>query len=144
MATKFSDIYSLFLNTIDDYSLADLEDDELMEVMEAHLMNGLIHLTESVSDIEDYDLDEKVFHADLYHAEKIALAKAMKLEWLNEKIYSEDLMRRAIGDRDYKAVQGTDYVRRLGEQAQKLKNEIEQDLINYSYRRSDFVGGLWD
>ena len=144
MATKFSEIYPLFLSSIDDYTLAELEDDELEELLEGYLMNGLVHLSESISDLEDYDIEAKRFNADLYHTEKVAIAKAMKLEWLNERIYAEDLMRRAIGDRDYKAVQGTDYIRRLGAQARTLRDEIERDLINHSYRRKEFIGGLWD
>lgn len=93
--------------------------------------------------LEEYDLEEKVFVEDLKHTEKVALARAMKLAWISDKLYSEELMRKNIGDRDYKAEQGTDYLRRLSELDTKLRKEIEQLLIDYSYTQEESAGGLW-
>ena len=66
----------------------------------------------------------------------------MKLECVREKKYSEELMRKSIGDRDYKAVQGTDYLKQLTSVESELRKEIKRDLIDYSYGNTSLYGEL--
>lgn len=143
MATKFEDIYRLFLSSIDDYELAEISDEELEEVMLNHLLKGMTYLQVNMFDVSDHNVDLKVFNTDLSHVEKVVLSKAMKLEWVGERLYSADLMRRSIGDRDYKAVQGTDLIKQLSALHSKLEKEINKMLINYSYTDAENMGGLW-
>lgn len=145
MATKFTDIYKMFISSIDSYTLADVPEDELYIYLEQLLMSGIADCMQIHPNrrLEEYDLTEKEFLEDLKHTEKVALARAMKLAWVSDKLYSEELMRKNIGDRDYKAEQGTDYLRRLSELDTKLRKEIEQLLIDYSYTQDESAGGLW-
>lgn len=145
MATSFMDIYKMFVSSIDSYELANQEEDGLYEYLEQLLMNGIASCMQISSNrkLEEYDLEEKVFTEDLKHTEKVALSKGMKLAWISDKLYNEDLMRKDLGDRDYKAVQGTDYIRRLSDLDTKLRKEIEQLLIDYSYTLEESAGGLW-
>ena len=145
MATSFMDIYKMFVSSIDSYELANLEEDGFYEYLEQLLMNGISSCMQISSNrkLEEYDLEEKVFTEDLKHTEKVALSKGMKLAWISDKLYNEDLMRKDLGDRDYKAVQGTDYIRRLSDLDTKLRKEIEQLLIDYSYTLEESAGGLW-
>lgn len=145
MATKFTDIYKMFISSIDSYTLADAPEDELYVYLEQLLMSGIADCMQIHPNrrLEEYDLTEKEFLEDLKHTEKVALARAMKLNWLSNKLYEEDLMRKDIGDRDYKAVQGDNYLRRIGELDTKLRKEIEQLLIDYSYTQEESAGGLW-
>lgn len=142
MATKFSEIYDLFLGQIDDYELADLDEEEIDIVVEKYLINGLLTVESSISDFEDIDLESKQFNNTIPLAEKIILAKTMKLEWVSEKKYSEELMRKSIGDRDYKAVQGTEYLKSLTSVEDGLRKEIKQLIINRSYKGEDYYGSL--
>lgn len=145
LATKFTDIYKMFISSIDSYELPTLDEDDLYDYMEQLLMSGISDcITVSPNrKIEEYNLETKEFVEDLKHTEKVALARAMKLAWVSDKLYSEELMRKNIGDRDYKAEQGTDYLRRLSELDTKLRKEIEQLLIDYSYTQEESAGGLW-
>ncbi|MBO1087250.1 hypothetical protein [Enterococcus mundtii] len=143
METEFKEIYRLFLSSVDDYELADVDEDELKDVLEGYLLNAMAQLQSSMVDVSDFDLENSKFNVNLSHLEKVALAKAMKLEWVGEKLYSADLMRKSIGDRDYKAVQGTDYLRQLGIMDLRLRKEIDRLLIDYSYTDKDQMGGLW-
>ena len=142
MATKFSDIYDLFLGQIDDYTIVELDDAEVEILIEKYLINGLITVYSQLSDTLDIDHAKKEFTSDLPLFIKILLAKSMKLEWVREKKYSEELMRKSIGDRDYKAVQGTDYLKQLTSVESELKKEIKRDLIDYSYGNTSLYGGL--
>ncbi|WP_171299773.1 hypothetical protein [Enterococcus cecorum] len=145
MATNFEDIYKIFISSIDSYELADYNEEQLYRYFEQLLMSAIADCMQIQPNrrLEEYDIEEKVFVEDLKHTEKVALARAMKLAWVSDKLYSEELMRKNIGDRDYKAEQGTDYLRRLSELDTKLRKEIEQLLIDYSYTQEESAGGLW-
>ena len=68
----------------------------------------------------DINEETQEFNNDLSLPERLIIAKSMKLEWLRDRIYQEDLMRQNIGDRDYKAVQGTAYLDSLRVLANQL------------------------
>lgn len=142
MATKFNEVYGYFLSQIDDYDLASLEEDTLDQVLKNYLINSLLHVQETVTDILDVDLESEQFNNTLHFAEILLVAKAMKLTWTSEKRYAEELMRKAIGDRDYKAVQGTDYLKELGNVEKQLREEIRQDLMRHAYSKREFWGGI--
>lgn len=143
MGTKFEEVYKLFLSSVDDYELAEISEDELNEILKGHLLNGIVHLQTSMMEVADFDEENSVFNVELDHVEKVILGKAMKLEWLVEKLNSADLMRKSIGDRDYKAVQGTDYLRQLGVMEMRARREIDRLIIDYSYTNKEEMGGLW-
>lgn len=142
MAIKFSDVYDLFLAQIDDYELAEIDPEEVEIIIEKYLTNSLLTLQESSIDFMDVDLEKKVFNTDLTLAEKILVSKAMKLEWTREKKYSEELMRKSIGDRDYKAVQGVDYLKQLTQVENNLKKEIQDLIVSRSYLGTENYGEL--
>ncbi|WP_461199365.1 hypothetical protein [Enterococcus sp. N249-2] len=142
MATSFSDIYDLFLAQIDDYELGELNPDEIDIVLEKFLINGLINIQTTISSIEDIDTEVKQFNQDIPLMERILIAKSMKLEWVREKKYSEELMRKSIGDRDYKAVQGTDYLKSLTAVESKLEQELKKSIVDRSYRSEDYYGDM--
>lgn len=140
MATKFEDIYDLFIAQIDDYELFSVSEEELKEVVQDYLLNGLIHLVEGPEYLYEVDVENKSFSTDLSYPEKLLVAKCMTLEWINTKRNSAELMRKDIGDRDYKAVQGTAYLKQLSTSCNSLRAEIRQNLIRYSYRNSVIEG----
>ena len=142
MTTTFKEIYSLFLSQVDDYDFSMIGQDELDYIMEGYLLSALLTVQEVWTDMFDVDTTSKNFNIKLSLAEKLLLAKAMKLEWVREKKYSEELMRKDIGDRDYKAVQGTSYLEKLTMVEIELKKEIRNELMKYSYSSREKFGGL--
>ena len=86
MATKFSEIYELFLPQIDDFQLVQLDDEEIEIYIEKYLINGLITVNSSVFNTLDVDIVNKTFKEDLPFAIKLILAKSTKLEWLKETV----------------------------------------------------------
>lgn len=142
MATKFNEIYRYFLAQVDDHDLASLGKEDLDYVMEGYLMNSLLHVQETMTDIMDVDVEKQIFNSDLHLAEKLLVAKAMKLTWMSEKKYAEDLMRKSIGDRDYKAIQGTDYLKELTNAEIELRKELREDLMRHAYSARDNWGDI--
>ncbi|UDM72743.1 hypothetical protein [Vagococcus fluvialis] len=143
METKFEEIYRLFLSSVDDYELSEVSEEELNEVMKTYLIKAVVTLQMAMMEVGEFDEDLEIFKDKLSHPEKVILGKSMKLEWLGEKLYSADLMRKDIGDRDYKAVQGTDYLRQIGVMESRLRKEIHRDIIDLSYTDKSEMGGLW-
>lgn len=136
MATKFSDMYSLFLSQITDYEMGGLEREELELVASNYLIRALINIQEIETDIMDIDEEKKVFNNDLTLPEKLIIAKSMKLEWVRDRIFQEDLMRQNIGDRDYRAVQGTAYLDSLRVLANQLSEEVRRDLLRNDWGKA--------
>lgn len=143
MATKFSEIYTLFLGQIDDYELAAISADEMDYVLNRYMLNAITNIQDSMQDIDEIlDYENKTFTEELGFTEKSIFAKAMKLEWLREKKYSSELMQKAIGDRDFTAVQGYNYLKEINAVEKDLAKEIKNYLIDYSYREefiSDWI-----
>lgn len=145
MATKFEEIYGLFLSQITDYELgnSNLSQEELVGFAEMYLLNSLLTIQNSVgNDIFEINMDNKEFVNNLRLQEKLLIAKSMKLSWVQRQKYRQELMRKSIGDRDYKAVQGTDYLRALTEVEESLSMEIRRDLIRDSWRQTDAYSRL--
>lgn len=142
MATSFNEIYPLFLSQIDDYDFGMISQEEMEGAMERYLIASLLTVQETLTDVYDIDLTNKQFNVDLEFPEKLLIAKAMKLEWVRGKKYSEELMRKDIGDRDYKAVQGTEYLETLTMVEKELKKEIRNELMKNAYSSAEKFGGL--
>lgn len=56
------------------------------------------------------------------------------------KLHSADLMRKEIGDRDYKAVQGTNYLKELSKLDDKIEDEIRRYSVEYTYKGFSLEG----
>ena len=143
MATKFDTIYDMFLSQIDDYELSLVGDDVLPYIFKRYLTNSMLTIQEvSPSPIDSINLNESQFDDTLSLQLQLLIAKAMKLEWVKEKLYSEELMRKSIGDRDYQAVKGTDYINSLTDLSNNLGSEIRNDLMRFSYLEDNAIEGF--
>lgn len=143
MATKFDTIYDMFLSQIDDYELSLVGDDVLPHIFKRYLTNSMLTIQEvSPSPIDSINFNESQFNETLSLQMQLLIAKAMKLEWVKEKLYSEELMRKSIGDRDYQAVKGTDYINSLTTLSNNLGAEIRNDLMRFSYLEDNAIEGF--
>lgn len=142
MATSFDEIIGLFLSQITDYELFGMERDEVAMTAETYLIRSLVNVQELETDVEDIDMTLKQFNADLSIVEKIIISKSMKYEWLQDRIYREDLMRQNIGDRDYHSVQGTGYIESLRALSNNLKKEIGGDSRKHDWGKPSSYNGL--
>ncbi|MFT8556559.1 hypothetical protein [Liquorilactobacillus hordei] len=142
MATKYSEVYKVFLNTVDSYEFSAIDDDELEEVLYGYLDAGRVMFINYHKDVYDTDEEAKQFNVTLDRFEITFLAKAMKLEWVMRNKNSEEMMRKAIGDRDYQAVQGYQYLDKLSKVERQLRVEIQEGLNDYEYSQSSLYGDM--
>ncbi len=143
MSVSFNTIYKKFLRDIDDYEFGLLEEDEMNEILQGYLEFAISEFTQCEKDLENIvEIDEKLyFEEDLTFKEQEILALCMRKSWLNQKLYSADLMVKSIGDRDHNAVQGTPYINTLSKLDEKIQDEIRTYSVEYTY--TDFSLEDW-
>ncbi|MFA2720517.1 hypothetical protein [Bacillus paranthracis] len=143
MATPFELIYKKFLGQIDDYELAIPDESELNEILFAFLDEARsLYFPQCKKNLDAITESDGVgeFADDLNSQEQFILALCMKKAWLSPKLHSADLMRKEIGDRDYKAVQGTNYLKELSKLDDKIEDEIRRYSVEYTYKGFSLEG----
>jgi hypothetical protein len=137
VATPFSSIYNKFLALVDDYELAIPDDEQLNEVLFMFLDKARsLHFPQCKKDLEKLTEQNGVgeFEEDLTSQEQFILALGMTKAWISPKVKNADLMSKAIGDRDYKAVQGTTYIKELSKLEKQIEDEVDDYAKQYSWR----------
>lgn len=141
--TYYEEVYEAFLNSVDSYELAQMDDDELKERLYGYLDAGRVVFETYISeDFYDDDPQKERFNFKMKRFEIALLAKAMKLEWVREQKHSEELMRKAIGDRDYTSDKGYQYLDRLQAMEKQLSREISSTINRIEYAHSDLYGDM--
>lgn len=137
MATPFELIYKKFLSLIDDYELGIVTDEELNEILFGFLDQARsLHFPQCRKNLELLTETAGVgeFTEDLDSQEQYILALGMKKAWLSPKLNFSDNMTKEIGDRDYKAQQGTNYIKELSKLDEKIEDEIRNYAVSYTYK----------
>lgn len=137
MATPFKSIYKKFLSLIDDYELVIPSQDEQNEILFEFLDQARsLHFPQCTKDLENIteNLGVGEFEEDLTSQEQYILALGMKKSWLSPKLNFSDNMIKEIGDRDYKATQGTGYIKELSKLDAQIEEEIRKYAVNYTYK----------
>jgi hypothetical protein len=143
VATSFESIYKKFLGEVDDYELGLVTDEELNEVLWGFLDKARsLYFPQCKKDLESLteNLGIGEFHEDLNSQEQYILALGMKKAWLSPKLNNADLMTKAIGDRDYKATQGTNYIKELSKLDAQIEDEIDRYAKAYTWKNFSTEG----
>lgn len=119
--------------TIDNY---DIPEEELGRDVQERT-----DLIEELTEDFVFVVKEGFFNFDLTSTEQYILALGMKKAWLSSKKYNADLMSKDIGDRDYKAVQGFNYIKELRSLDIELGEEIREYAVQYTYNVEDLTKG---
>lgn len=163
MAVDYKDIYDKFTIDIDDSDLGLVSDIELNNILFKYLEKAramyfpqctkdLNDVTVTISDIDTIigigddafvinEISAK-FNQDLTNQEQHILALGMKKAWLSSKKYSADLMVKDVGDRDYNAVQGFNYLKVLITLDSELEDEIRSYGTSYTYSVEELRKGF--
>lgn len=141
--TTYEEVYKAFLSSVDSYDLAAMDDISLEETMYRYLVSGrIVFANYAAKDLTDDDPENKRFNVKLSSYEIVVLAKAMTLEWVRVHKNSEENMRKSIGDRDYNAVQGYQYLEKLQALDSQLTREIRRDILRLEYGNSELYGDM--
>lgn len=105
--TKFEEIYKLFLNSIQDYHLQNLLDenfDIFDDLLETFLIRAIPNFKNCVKPIKNIDTEKKEFLVSLDLEEKNILSDLMVLSWLDWNNNNVIQMNVNVNDNDYSVV----------------------------------------
>ena len=139
MGTPFADIYSKFLNLIDDPDLALLTNADADFQMKQYLSDA-IHLYFTPTPPELQLTEDESFTEVVPERLQSILANAMLLVWVKPKIFKERLMRSAIADRDYSELSHANQLSVLEKLRQNATYEVKEFVMDFWYEDESFQG----
>lgn len=141
MSTPYSDIFNLFLTSIQDYRINKLYN-QSVEQMENYLMPFLIkaitNFRKCKTDLEDRDDTNKVFNQTLSTDEKVILSNLMIVEWLTKEVNDILSLRNFLQDTDFKTYSQANNLKEKRELLITMKEMVDKQIVQYSYNNFDW------
>ena len=140
--TPYNTIYRLFLSRIRSLAMGQLivkEKSIAESVMRELLENAVFDCMEYLK--TDLSGNGHSFAEEIGFEESHFLAEAMAIRWLGSILMDEDLMRVAIGDRDWKETEGWRIVRALAPIHERAERKLRTRLKRYTrreFKRGDY------
>lgn len=139
MTTKFTDVYDVFLNKINDYDYATkLEEKDLKFVLDTFLKQAVAKINLRLGeDVEDfvYDAAESKFLNDIGDIGIDLVSQFMITEYFKPNLYTTELLRQALNDRDYKMFSQANQINQMKDLYNNTRSENNALLTSYSYLR---------
>jgi len=137
-STSYSEIFSSFLDKINDYYIKNqLETNPVFadEILLGYLRSAIPKFTYSVKDLSKRNDVLFQFNICLSDMEKEILATFMIAEHLSPKINSEDYVYSKIGSKDYNQHSPANQLKQLIELRKGVIDEANLLMIEYYYRQ---------
>ena len=139
MQTKFVEVFGAFLNRINDYDYANkLSKEDLDYVLTTFLESSVATFNEaSGEEYDDFLLNKeaKMFDRELKRIEIDILAHLMVVEYLKPNLYTTELLRQVLSDRDYKVYSQANQMNQLKDLYELTKREANVKMNNYLFNR---------
>lgn len=129
MATPYEKIYERFLNSVNDFNLAELDDYTLNEMLKDWLHKAVVR-TRTSSDLSHNNENEE-FNSDLSDLDIELLALGMKLAWLDQTLGSTELTLMMVGGKEEKWYSQSAHITELRALREDTKLEM-QKLHSYN------------
>ena len=141
MATPYSEVFNLFLASIQDYRINRLYE-QSVEDMENYLIPFLIkaitNFKKCKTDLEDRDDENRIFNQTLSTDEKVILSNLMMVEWLTKEVNDILQMRLYLQDTDFKTYSQANNLREKRELLTTMKEMVDKQIVQYSYNNFDW------
>src|SRR5690606_38777042 len=141
MATPYSEVFDLFLASIQDYRINRLYE-KSVEDMENYLIPFLIkaitNFRKCKTDLEDRDDENRIFNQTLSTDEKVILSNLMMVEWLTKEVNDILQMRLYLQDTDFKTYSQANNLREKRELLTTMKEMVDKQIVQYSYNNFDW------
>ena len=146
MPTPFDDIYDLFLVEIKDYKIDYLQawPTEISNYLQGFLMKAIPDFDNCVQNLEDYNLTNTQFNANLTLTEKSILSNLMVIKWLNKEINDVTQFNLHLNDTDFKHYSEAQNLQQKTSHRDGLREIINQDMTRYGLKNtpwSDWANG---
>ena len=143
MATPFSEIYDRVYNKSSDYTLLNLTQSEVEDILESYLLSSIVKVKKCKKYISHRDQALKQFNEDLTDEEKEILATLMFVEYLTPKLITSELLKQKLSTKDYQLYSQANQIKEIREVRDKMKSEANQMMISYSYSENSLDDLLW-
>ena len=141
MATPYSEVFDLFLASIQDYRINRLYE-KSVEDMENYLMSFLIkaiaNFRKCKTDLEDRDDENRIFNQTLSTDEKVILSNLMMVEWLTKEVNDILSLRNFLQDTDFKTYSQANNLKEKRELLTTMKEMVDKQIVQYSYNNFDW------
>lgn len=139
--TKFSEIYHLFLNSIQDYHIKNLFKSDVNiaeDLLETFLMKAIPKF-KNCSKNMDIDTINKCFKSDLDIEEKSIITNLMLLSWLDYVVNDITQMNLSLNDNDFKHYSEEKNLKEKSSYADRLREKVSQEMVDYGLYRTPFA-----
>lgn len=132
MSTPFYEIDNMFLSDISDDTLLTYAEEDREEILNDLRAKAVTRFKACQKDLSDIDKDLKQFNSVLTDEEKLIIATIMKKYWLNDKVYSLELLRQRMSNKDWRLSSQAEHLLRLTVLSQELDKEISRMIVDYT------------
>lgn len=133
MPTNFEEIYKRFLNSIDDDMFSLMEEVYVKEKLFFYMERAIALKCKDIDNVLNYDIDLQQFNTKLSIEEINLIVLGMEIEYLNEQVQKQELMRQAIGNRDFTLGSNHLTLKAIKELKESKELELRNALISYTY-----------
>lgn len=139
--TKISEIYEMFLLSIQDYRIKKLfidtpeVADDLMYNFLNEAISKFINCTKPIFTLNTEDNE---FNCELDIQEKNILKDLMIIAWMNWSVNDITQMNWALNDNDFKHFSEEKNLKEKSEYVDRLREKVSQDMVNYGLSHTPF------
>lgn len=133
MATPYTDVYNVYFQKMKDYELANLDEEDMMEILEGYLKSAVVKFRFCRTDLLDRDNEKKQFNEDLTDEEIEILASLMLVERLTPLVYAQEFLTESLSSRDYNTFSKANLFKEVKSVRKDAKLEAQQLMTAYSY-----------
>ena len=133
MGTAYSSIYEVFLSGITDYSLVSYTSTQLATLELSYLKRAINKFIDCKQDLTDRSDTTSLFNITLTVLEIEILGNMMIVEWLNPQIRTTNLIKQAMGDKDFKISSQANHLEKLLVLKKDIKKDIKELKNDYKY-----------
>lgn len=142
MATPYSDVFELFLGSIQDYKINNIYDSSTTEEFEEYLTTFLIkaipHFYNCQKDLELRDDTLRSFDETLTTNERVILSNLMIVEWLKKETNDLTQMQLHLGDKDFKSYAEANNLKEKRETMNNSQEDALKLMSKYSQNNIDW------
>lgn len=132
MSTPFYEIDNMFLSDISDDTFLTYTEEDREEILNDLRAKAVTRFKACQKDLSDIDKDLKQFNDTLTDEEKLIIATIMRKYWLNDKVYSLELLRQRMSNKDWRLSSQAEHLLRLTVLSQELDKEISRMIVDYT------------
>ena len=134
--TRYSDVYSWFLDKVTAYSLTMFEDTEKNEIVYGYMRSACAKFKCCVIDLSDRNNDSQEFNNELDDEILDILSETMVVSWLQPKLNNEENLVNSLSTKDYSLYSPANLISKITEVFKLAKKNSSSMIGNYSFSHS--------